>query len=213
LRYFDPGPAFERPFAKDAQAIVMTGLMDYWPNIQAAEWFANRVMPLLAQKLPHACFYVVGANPAPGFLKQIPRVVVSGRVPDVRPYLAHAAVAVAPLQIARGVQNKVLEAMAMGRPVVASGAAIRALEAVPGRDLLVADQAQDFAQAVVRAVQPPLAQALGAHGRSYVERHHDWGHSLVAFDELLESLGRSPMPAPRRQASCHRLPARIQEAP
>ena len=194
FHYFDPSRGFENPYPADCQAIVMTGQMDYWPNIQAAEWFAAQVMPLLAVTLPKARFFVAGANPPAGFLAKNPRVTVTGRVADVRPYLAHAAVAVAPLQVARGVQNKVLEAMAMARAVVASSAAVRALTIVPGQDLLVADRPAEFAEAVFQAMQSPLAQTLGAHGRSYVERHHDWSRSLLAFDHMLDAIGEEPAP-------------------
>jgi sugar transferase (PEP-CTERM/EpsH1 system associated) len=186
LSYFNPDLPFPSPFAEGQQAIVMTGLMDYWPNVQGAQWFAQMVLPRLAASLPRAHFYVVGANARPGLLAQAGgRVTVTGRVEDVRPYLAHAAVAVAPLQIARGVQNKVLEAMAMRRPVVATKAAARALGVTPGRELSVEDDPARFADAVIAAVLQPEKMALA--GRDYVERHHDWSQSLAGFDRLLDA--------------------------
>ena len=212
LHYFDPQLRFARPFPEDVQAIVMTGLMDYWPNRQGAEWFAGQVLPLIARKLPRARFYVVGANPPPGFLARMPNVLVTGRVPDVRPFTAHAAVVVAPLQIARGVQNKVLEALAMRRPVVATRAATRALDVAHGRELLIADDAQSFAQAVEWAFHPALGETLGANGGAYVQEHHDWDRALAPFDEILESLNRQALPA-ARSAQIPSLPAGVPEAP
>ncbi|HEY8610227.1 MAG TPA: TIGR03087 family PEP-CTERM/XrtA system glycosyltransferase, partial [Roseomonas sp.] len=135
LRRFDPAASYANPFGP-APAIVFTGTMDYRPNVEAVEWFAREVMPLLRQRDPAPEFHIVGANPAPAVaaLAALPGVHVTGRVPDVRPYLAHAAVAVAPLRIARGIQNKVLEAMAMARPVVASPEAHEGVRARAGKD-------------------------------------------------------------------------------
>jgi sugar transferase (PEP-CTERM/EpsH1 system associated) len=190
LARFDPAQAHRSPFAPDELAIVMTGLMDYWPNIQGAEWFARRVLPLLHHE--KARFYVVGANPPRGFLAGLPNVTVTGRVEDTRPYLAHAAVAVAPLLIARGVQNKVLEAMAMGRPLVATSAATRALDVTPGRHLLVADAPADFAAGVARLLDQAEARQFGGEGRLYVEQHHRWPELMGAFSHLLKAPATAP---------------------
>ena len=113
--YFSPAHELPNPFATDEDAIVFTGAMDYWPNVDAVTWFARDVLPTIATQRPRARFYIVGIAPTPAVqaLAQDPRVVVTGRVPDVRPYLKHARVVVAPLRVARGIQNKVLEAMAM----------------------------------------------------------------------------------------------------
>ncbi len=122
LDRFNPGLAFDTPFTGAGPNLVFTGTMDYWPNADAVTWFATAVMPLLLAQRPALRFHVVGANPGPDVLRlaERPGVCVTGRVPDVRPFVAHADACVAPLRIARGIQNKVLEAMAMGRPVVAS---------------------------------------------------------------------------------------------
>ena len=107
--------------------------MDYWPNVDAVTWFATDVLPALVARVPSIRFTIVGMRPTPAVQALAGKhVVVTGTVPDVRPYLAHAAVVVAPLRIARGVQNKVLEAMAMGRPVVASAACAGGIDATPG---------------------------------------------------------------------------------
>jgi len=120
-----PRAFFANPFAADAAPIVFTGTMDYRPNIEGVEWFAHQVLPLVRHNHPNAEFWIVGSYPSARVTKlaQKSAIRVTGRVADVRPYLAHAHCVVAPLHIARGLQNKVLEAMAMARPVVATPAA------------------------------------------------------------------------------------------
>jgi polysaccharide biosynthesis protein PslH len=127
-----------------------------------------------------------GANPVPAVtaLAALPDVQVTGTVPDVRPYLAHAAVAVAPLRIARGIQNKVLEAMAMGRAVVASPEAFEGVRAVPGRDLLVAEGAEETA-ARVSGVLDGAHPGLGTAGRAAVAAGHDWRATLARLDATM----------------------------
>src|SRR3546814_1784778 len=122
--------------------------MDYWPNIDAVTWFADQVMPRLAA-LGRLRFFIVGSNPSPVVqaLAADPRIVVTGRVEDIRPYLAHAAVAVAPLRVARGIQNKVLEAMAMARPIVTSPAAREGIGGEGDNSLVKAEVRGDFAGA------------------------------------------------------------------
>jgi sugar transferase (PEP-CTERM/EpsH1 system associated) len=183
LDRFDPARDWPNPFGA-APAIVFTGTMGYRPNVEAVVWFATEVLPLLDGA---AEFHIVGANPAPAVqaLAARPGVHVTGTVPDVRPYLAHAAVAVAPLHIARGIQNKVLEAMAMARPVIASPQAFEGIKAVPGRDLLVADGAGPMASAV-RAVLAGAHPGLGAAGRVAVRQGHDWHAALGRLDAALK---------------------------
>lgn len=189
---FDPACNQPNPFAVGPPVIVFTGTMDYRPNIEAVSFFATEVMPRLASLAPSAQFHIVGANPSPAVraLADLPRVHVSGSVPDVRPYLAHAAVAVAPLRIARGIQNKVLEAMAMARPVVASPEAHEGVRAVAGRDLLVASGAEAMAAAVaqVLAGQRP---GLGAAARTAVLAGHDWKATLTRLDGILATASRT----------------------
>lgn len=191
----DPGDAAEdaavaSPYPADgAPRIVFTGAMDYRPNIDAVRWFATEVLPRVRAGTPDAGFWIVGARPARAVerLAELPGVMVTGRVAEIRPYLVHAEVAVAPLRIARGLQNKVLEAMAAGRPVVATSQAFEGLEAVPGRDLLVADDAPAFAQAVSRLlVQPGTRRRLGARAALTVRERYRWSDRLDQFDRLLE---------------------------
>jgi sugar transferase (PEP-CTERM/EpsH1 system associated) len=183
LGRFDPALPHANPFAGRRPALVFTGTMDYRPNVEAVSWFAREVMPLL----DGTEFHIVGANPAPAVraLERLRHVHVTGTVPDVRPYLAHAAVAVAPLHIARGIQNKVLEAMAMARPVVASPEAFEGVRAQPGRDILVAHGAFETARRI-REVLDGHHPGLGASGRLAVMRGHDWRATLTRLDAAME---------------------------
>ncbi|WP_135467483.1 TIGR03087 family PEP-CTERM/XrtA system glycosyltransferase [Crenalkalicoccus roseus] len=188
LARFDPSRPHPNPYRGGAPAIVFTGTMDYRPNVEAVCWFAAEVMPRLRARGGAAPeFHIVGARPAPAVraLARLPGVHVTGAVPDVRPYLAHAAVAVAPLRIARGIQNKVLEAMAMARPVVASPEAFEGVRAVAGRDLLVAEGAAQTAERVAEVLEG-AHPALGRAGRAAVMASHDWAATLRRLDPLLE---------------------------
>jgi sugar transferase (PEP-CTERM/EpsH1 system associated) len=189
---FSPKRQQPNVFPAGVVPIVMTGAMDYRPNIEGARWFVDAILPRLLPLLPAAHFFVVGANPPPA-LKALagPHVTVTGRVPDVQPYLAHAAAVVAPLQIARGLQNKVIEGMAMARPVVATWEAARALAAIPGEDLWVETEPDRFAAAVLAAATGPDRDRIARNGRLYVERHHDWSRNLSVMDALLHEIGQS----------------------
>jgi glycosyltransferase involved in cell wall biosynthesis len=165
--------------------------MDYWPNADAVAWFAADVMPTLRAVNPAVTFHIVGANPglATRALAALPGVHVTGRVPDIRPYLAHASVCVAPLRIARGIQNKVLEAMAMGRPVVASPQAFEGVRATAGRDILVADGAQAMASGVF-TILDGTGPELGQAARLAMERGYAWSATLAPLDNILAAAGR-----------------------
>lgn len=197
--YFSPARAYPNPFAPGVQGVVFTGAMDYWPNIDAVTWFAERVFPAVRDAVPAAQFTIVGSRPAEAVQALVghPGVVVTGRVPDVRPYLAHAACVVAPLRIARGVQNKVLEAMAMARPVVASTQAAEGIRAEAGRDYLLARDAAGFAAAVIAALRAPSPRAAA---RECILAHYDWARNLAAVDALLDA---TPPIAPPLLETCH----------
>jgi sugar transferase (PEP-CTERM/EpsH1 system associated) len=163
--------------------VVFTGQMDYAPNIDAVSWFAAEVMPLL----PNARFAIVGRKPAEAVRRLAgPRTIVTGAVPDIRSWLAAADVVAAPLQIARGIQNKVLEAMAMARPVVASPAAFEGIEAEPGRHLLVADGAEAQAEAIAGLLDDPeRARAMGEAARRRMLDAYRWEARLAPLAELI----------------------------
>jgi len=188
--YFDPSPPHPNPFPASALPIVFTGAMDYWPNVEAVEWFAREVMPLTENWAPAPDFWIVGANPTPAVRKlgQLPRVRVTGWVQDIRPYLAHAAAVVAPLHIAPGIQNKVLEAMAMAKPVIATAeAASGILEALNG-EIMIAGSAAEFADGVKVALTEERRQ-LGRRARALIEARFRWRESWRALDRLLEESG------------------------
>jgi sugar transferase (PEP-CTERM/EpsH1 system associated) len=186
-RYFDPASAHTAVYDPALPTYVFTGTMDYLPNVEAVTWFATGILPLIRRDVPDAQFYIVGNNPSPEVQKlaQIPGVFVTGRVPDVRPYLAHATAAVAPMRIARGIQNKVLEAMAMGKPAVVTAGALEGINAEPGREVILADTEDDFAAACCRLATTADGAAIGAAARARIVRDYDWAATLSRFDDLL----------------------------
>jgi len=185
---FDPGLAYANPFPSATAAVVLTGTMDYWPNVEAALWFMDHVLDRLLEHHPSAHFYVVGANPTRELEQAGKRrgVTVTGRVEDVRPYIAHANVVVAPLRIARGIQNKVLEGMAMARPVVASPLALEGIQARPGRDLLVADEPEEFLETVARVLREG-APEMATRGRELVLREYSWDANFGKLVDYFEN--------------------------
>ncbi len=185
LDSFAPGD-FPDPYEPGGPVFVFTGTMDYRPNIDAVGWFAREVMPRLRESGLAARFAIVGSNPTPAVRAlQAADILVTGRVPDVRPYVAHAVAAVAPLLIGRGIQNKVLEAMAMGRPVVASPQAFLGVCARPGQDLLVADGAEAFADRLVE-VAAGGHPGLGASARAAIVATYAWPQVLSGLYPLLD---------------------------
>jgi sugar transferase (PEP-CTERM/EpsH1 system associated) len=186
--YFDPAGIFAPPFDAALPNFVFTGTMDYVPNVDAVRWFAEDILPIVRRTLPDAQFHIVGTSPTPAVqaLAGIDHVHVTGRVPDVRPYLAHATAAVAPMRIARGIQNKVLEAMAMARATVVTSDALEGIDATPGAELLLADDADGFASAVCRlAANPSERSRVGQAARRRVVDQFSWDGQLRGFDRLL----------------------------
>jgi polysaccharide biosynthesis protein PslH len=184
------------PFAQGEIPIVFTGAMDYWPNVDAVTWFAKDMLPTLRQQWPQAKFSIVGRSPTAAVRALVADdVVVTGTVADVRPYLQHAAVVVAPLRLARGIQNKILEAMAMARPVVAASTCVQAIDARDGEHLLAADEAGDYVKAVSELLrQPARAAAIGAAGRACVLSGYDWDARLSSIDHFLDVAAAQPVP-------------------
>ena len=181
--YFDPALAGEAPYPTDRLNFVFTGTMDYPPNMDAVAWFAGTILPLIRRTAPNAAFHIVGSSPAPQVQALASEGVhVTGRVPDVRPYVAHATACVAPMRIARGIQNKVLEAMAMARPVVVTPDALEGIGARPGEEVLLAETAEAFAAACLDAAG---RAAVGAAARQRVLRDYIWAERLRGFDALL----------------------------
>jgi polysaccharide biosynthesis protein PslH len=182
LDYFRPAKASMTPVC------AFTGALDYRPNVDGVCWFCKHVWPALHRQRPDAEFHIIGRKPVAAVrrLARLDGVHVIGQVPDVRPYLRRAAVAVVPLRIARGIQNKILEALALGLPTVASPASLSGLPAEPGRELLAAETPEEWTTAIQQLFDDPgLRQRLGAAGRRYVEHRHSWQQCLAGFDELL----------------------------
>ncbi len=176
LDYFGP-----QPDVKPELACAFVGALDYPPNVDAAVWFAGEIWPRVRAVHATAEFRVIGRTPAPAVLRLHGKggVSVVGQVPDVRPHVASAAVSVCPVRIARGLQNKVIEAMAMAKPTVASPPAVAALKVELGRDVLCATTADEWVRTLVDLLGDPARQAeLGANGRKYVEEHHHWDKCL-----------------------------------
>lgn len=166
-------PARSSPYAPGAQVLVFTGAMDYWPNIDAVQWFVRLVWPALRSQFPQLQFYIVGSKPTAAVtaLARVAGVTVTGRVADIRPYLAGAALAVAPLRIARGVQNKVLEAMAMGKIVLATPQALEGISAQPGLELLLARNDAEFVHHAARVLRNGHAGGDGSNDSSGSNSH------------------------------------------
>jgi sugar transferase (PEP-CTERM/EpsH1 system associated) len=186
--FFSPERPFEDPYAGSPHNLVFTGMMDYRPNVDAVTWFARRVLPRVRDRCPDAGFAIVGARPDRRVraLGRLPGVTVAGRVADVRPYLAHAALAVAPLRVGRGIQNKVLEAMAMAKAVVATPQALAGIEAEAGREILVASDAPAFADAVLSLLEAGERDAIGRRARARMIADYDWPTSLARLEAVVE---------------------------
>jgi sugar transferase (PEP-CTERM/EpsH1 system associated) len=184
--YFDPGLAYGTPFPPGVLPVVFTGAMDYWPNVHAVEWFTRNVMPAVSHEHPCVEFWIVGANPSRAVrrLAGLPGIRVTGRVEDIRPYLAYAAAVVAPLQIARGIQNKVLEAMAMARPVVVTPQAAEGILQEGDDELIVRASSSEFAQGLLKAFSEEGSR-IGRQARALVETRFQWRESWAALDALL----------------------------
>jgi len=187
--FFSPEQIDDNPYPNKAPVLVFTGAMDYWPNVDAVEWFATEVFPLIRKNHPQMEFYIVGGKPSDAVtrLQKIAGVTVTGRVADVRPYIKFATAAVAPMRVARGVQNKVLEAMAMQKNVIVTEKGLEGIKAESGSEILVADTAQDF----VRCVDLILAgafQGMGSLARHRVQEDFNWRNTLPVIGRYLDKV-------------------------
>ena len=185
-----------RPTARpyDPDTIAFVGRMDYYPNQEAMTTFCRTVWPVLRARRARLTLTIVGADPPQAMreLGRLPGVTVTGSVPDVRPYLHLAALTIAPLNIARGTQNKILEAMALGVPTVSSLAAAGGIDAEPGRDFLTASTPQQYADAILRLLESPAERRrISEAGRARVLSHHSWERSLRTLDGLIDLCVRS----------------------
>ena len=185
--FFDPAKTYENPYPADRPVMVFTGMMDYWPNVDAVTWFVDNALGEIRAQVPEALFCIVGMRPTPEVAKlgERPGIRVTGAVPDVRPYLAHAHAAVMPLRIARGIQNKVLEAMSMQLPVIATPGAMTGIQAFPGFEPVVSDHARTLAEAAVAVLGHARRPETAA--RDCVLRRYNWDANLQRIERLLET--------------------------
>lgn len=167
--------------------VAFTGAMDYWANIDAVVWFAEKVWPLVLQQMPEATFYIVGGNPSAEVqaLAQQQGIVVTGRVKDVRPYIQASHAVVAPLRIARGVQNKVLEGLAMAKVVIATPMAMEGIEKNTDIDVVIEESEADYAKAVIEVLSSSSPK-VSTINRAFVVDRYGWGAKLSALSPLLD---------------------------
>jgi sugar transferase (PEP-CTERM/EpsH1 system associated) len=183
--HYDPAGAWPNPFPAGSRPVVFIGAMDYYANVDAVRWFAESAFPDVRAAVPDALFAIVGTNPAPQVraLARPGEILVTGRVEDVRPYLAHAAAVIAPLRIARGVQNKVLEAMAMARPLVATGNAVQGIPGAAQAGVIVRDGTREFATALTEVLTRGPGSAMDS--RRFVLERYTWPAQVDVLTELL----------------------------
>ncbi len=189
LDHFHPDHNGCASLASDRPLVVFTGQMDYAPNVAAVEWFAQDVMPLL----PNMTFAIVGRSPTPAVqaLARLPHVIVTGEVPDTRDWIASANVVVAPLLLARGIQNKILEAMAMAKPVVATPAAAEGIDAVHGTEIIVAKTGPEQAQAIQQVIeQKELGALIGRAARARMVERYSWEARLSDLPQIAGKAAR-----------------------
>lgn len=185
--YFQHNKSFESPYQQE-KVIVFTGAMDYWANVDAVLWFVEKVFPLVKQQNKNIQFYIVGSNPAKEVLNlaNTEGVFVTGRVDDIRPYLVFSHVVVAPLLIARGIQNKVLEAMAMGKAVVASSQAIEGIS-LAQQEVYEANEPVRYAELVLESLNEGDAPYYSDINRQFVLKHYAWETSIRRLIQFIES--------------------------
>jgi sugar transferase (PEP-CTERM/EpsH1 system associated) len=196
----------------DADTIAFVGRMDYYPNQQCMLDFCRQTLPRLRARRPALKLLIVGADPSPAVrnLQSVPGVTVTGSVADVRPYLWRSALMVAPLAIARGTQNKILESMAAGVPVVTSSIAAGGVDALPDKHFLVVDTPEQVTAAVLRVVENPVERSrLAAAGRARMLSHHNWTHSMHRLDHIIERCIGAARPS-RRAAIAESMAASCQ---
>jgi sugar transferase (PEP-CTERM/EpsH1 system associated) len=186
--YFSPARRYPNPYPVHDKVLVFTGAMDYWPNVDAVCWFATKVFSVVHRRFPAARFYITGARPVQAVrnLVRQPGIRVTGGVPDVRPYLAHACAAVAPLRVAQGVQNKVLEAMAMAKPVIGTRQAMAGIDPCPALEDFVVDEPVDLTERAIEQLNGIRSFVVGKALRQWVIDHYNWDKNLKRLEKLLE---------------------------
>ncbi len=179
--------------SEDAAHLVYIGSMDWYPNEDAVSFFADEVLPIIRESVQNAKFTIVGGNPSENVQRLAGRdgIVVTGRVPEIRPYFSAASVFVVPLRIGSGTRLKILEALAMGKAVVSTTVGAEGLALKNGEEIMIADEPNHFAEAVIRLLtDPALRKEVGVNGRLRVEQDYDWcniGRELLTVYESILS--------------------------
>jgi sugar transferase (PEP-CTERM/EpsH1 system associated) len=185
--FFSPEQTFASPYRDDEEVLVFTGAMDYWPNVDAVTWFATAIFSQVIKNHPKAMFYIVGSKPSKEVVALASHnIVVTDAVDDVRPYVAHAALAVAPLRIARGIQNKVLEAMAMGKHVVATSAAMEGIPYDEGLAVSVGDDEDVLLKQLDRLLGSNHSAMTASANRDFVKVNFSWEQNVNQLSALLQ---------------------------
>ena len=193
--YFAPLDLPEQP-----ETIIFTGAMSFPPNVTAVLHFYHNILPLIRRELPNVRFVIAGRDPAPSIaaLASDPFVTITGFVDDMRPWLARANLMICPMVMGSGIKNKVLEALAMSRPVVATTMGVEALEVSSGHELVIADTAEAFAAATLALLRDAAARRrMGAAGRELVLRRYTWGACAASYDAIYSQLAARPGNATR----------------
>jgi len=185
--YFDPALNHINPYEPGVEPIVFTGAMNYWANIDAVTWFAKQIFPGIKKNYPNVRFYIVGISPADEVrkLEKNPDIIVTGKVDDIRPYIRHASIIVAPLRIARGIQNKVLEAMAMSRPIVATKSALDGISLCENYAPYCANDESDFIDKCTYILKQPIEQRMVTEARKCLLDNYNWDKNLQVLDGYL----------------------------
>jgi polysaccharide biosynthesis protein PslH len=179
--FYKPRPTDPKP---DGRTIVFFGLMSYMPNIDGATWFIQEIWPRIAEANPDARCKIIGGSPSPQLLALAgPRIEFTGFVPDLRPHLAEAAAVIVPLRLGGGTRLKIVEAMAMGKAMVSTKLGAEGIDAARGRDILIEDQPDAFADAVIRLLaEPELAVRIGHSARQLSEARYAWSAAAKALE-------------------------------
>lgn len=165
-------------------SLIFTGQMDYLPNVDAVIYFYKEILPLIKKQIPDVVFYIVGRNPLIAIKKICKEAIITGFVEDIRDYLNKASVYVAPLRVCQGIQNKVLEAMAFGLPVVATTGVLEGIKALPEKEVLIGDTPEEFAQRVIELLlDEKRREALSKNAQEFVQKNHDWNKNLSQLDK------------------------------
>ncbi|MBU4259982.1 MAG: TIGR03087 family PEP-CTERM/XrtA system glycosyltransferase [Proteobacteria bacterium] len=184
--YFSPESRILNP---EPRTLIFTGAMDYYANIDGVKWFCEKILPIVKDRYPKIQFYIVGSNPNAEIQKlgdNNKSINITGFVEDIRPYYNNADICVIPLRIARGIQNKVLEAMSMGKAVVTTSTAVQSIKATSGVHLLVEDDSDKFAEAVSMLLENhSLRNYLGTNARQFVKSNYNWQKNMKKFDKLI----------------------------